>query len=386
MTRAAESTTPDIDVVAINDPGLSAPYMAYLLQHDSVMGRFGGEVLAAGDDLLLINGRPVVVSRESDPAAVPWSEAGAEYVVDASGKFLTAETAGAHLGDAARGSRTATTTTTCDISGFTTSTTTTTTTSTTSGGHGGRDGGVKKVIVTAPTKDTPMYVVGVNEHRYSSDGYPDVVSNASCTTNCLAPLAKIINDIFGLKEGLMTTVHALTVSQPPVDGHSAKDWRRGRSGLLNIVPTTTGAAKAVGRVLPELDGRLTGFALRVPIADVSAVDLTCNLERPATLDAIKAAVKHAAEGAMKGIVAYTEDPVVSQDFIQHPASCIFDASASVQLTPTFVKLMAWYDNEWGYSCRVVDLITHMAKMDRTKTLSRATTTASTTTASTTTAA
>lgn len=263
------------------------------------------------------------VTRESDPAAVNWGGAGAEYVVDATGKFLTAEAAGAHLA-----------------------------------------AGAKKVIVTAPTRDTPMYVCGVNEHRYSADGCPDVVSNASCTTNCLAPLAKIVNDTFGLKEGIMTTVHALTVSQPPVDGHCTKDWRRGRSGLLNIVPTSSGAAKAVGKVLPELNGRLTGFALRVPVADVSMVDLTCNLETSTTLEAIKAAVKHAAEGAMKGIVAFTKDPVVSQDFVGDPASCIFDASASIQLTPTFVKLMAWYDNEWGYSCRVVDLLLHMAKVDK----------------------
>lgn len=323
--RAAETNTPDVDVVAVNDPTLSDPaYARYLLTHDSVFGRFGGSVEVADERTLRVDGRPVAVSSETDPARVDWAAAGAEYVVDASGKFLRSEELRKHL-----------------------------------------TGGAYKVIVTAPPKDPdiPTYVVGVNEHRYVADGAPDIVSNASCTTNCLAPLAKILDDAFGLRRGLMTAVHALTVSQPTVDAHHAKDWRRGRSAF-NIVPTSSGAAEALGKVLPSLDGKLTGFALRVPVPDVSVVDLTVLLDRPAPIDAVRAAVKHAADGPMKGIVSYVDEPAVSSDFIGESASCVFDASACVALVDqNFVKVLAWYDNEWGYSCRVVDLVAHMARAD-----------------------
>lgn len=323
--RAAETNTPDVDVVAVNDPTLSdLAYARYLLTHDSVFGRFGGSVEVADERTLRVDGRPVAVSSETDPARVDWAAAGAEYVVDASGKFLRSEELRKHL-----------------------------------------TGGAYKVIVTAPPKDPdiPTYVVGVNEHRYVADGAPDIVSNASCTTNCLAPLAKILDDAFGLRRGLMTAVHALTVSQPTVDSHHAKDWRRGRSAF-NIVPTSSGAAEALGKVLPSLDGKLTGFALRVPVPDVSVVDLTVLLDRPAPIDAVRAAVKHAADGPMKGIVSYVDEPAVSSDFIGESASCVFDASACVALVDqNFVKVLAWYDNEWGYSCRVVDLVAHMARAD-----------------------
>ena len=337
--RAAEIDTPRVKVVAVNDPALSdVCYARYLLTHDSVFGRFGKSVEVADERTLCadgrpvaafserrlrVGGRPIAVSSESDPARVNWAAAGAEYVVDASGKFLRAEQLREHL-----------------------------------------TGGAHKVIVTAPTKDPniPTYVVGVNEHRYVVDGAPDIVSNASCTTNCLAPLAKILDDAFGLRGGLMTTVHALTVSQPTVDAHHAKDWRRGR-GAFNIVPTSSGAAEALGKVLPSLEGKLTGFALRVPVPDVSVVDLTVLLDRPASIDAVRAAVKHAAEGPMKGIVSYVDEPAVSSDFIGESASCVFDASACVALDQNFVKVLAWYDNEWGYACRVVDLVAHMARAD-----------------------
>lgn len=322
--RAAETNTPDVDVVAVNDPTLSdLAYARYLLTHDSVFGRFGGSVEVADERTLRVDGRPVAVSSETDPARVDWAAAGAEYVVDASGKFLRSEELRKHL-----------------------------------------TGGAYKVIVTAPPKDPdiPTYVVGVNEHRYVADGAPDIVSNASCTTNCLAPLAKILDDAFGLRRGLMTTVHALTVSQPTVDAHHAKDWRRGRSAF-NIVPTSSGAAEALGKVLPSLDGKLTGFALRVPVPDVSVVDLTVLLDRPAPIDAVRAAFKHAADGPMKGIVSYVDEPAVSSDFIGESASCVFDASACVALDQHFVKVLAWYDNEWGYSRRVVDLVAHMARAD-----------------------
>ena len=322
--RAAETNTPHVEVVAVNDPALSdVAYARYLLTHDSVFGRFGKSVEVTDERTLCVDGRPIAVSSASDPARVDWAAAGAEYVVDASGKFLRAEQLREHL-----------------------------------------TGGAHKVIVTAPTKDPdiPTYVVGVNEHRYVADGAPDIVSNASCTTNCLAPLAKILDDAFGLRRGLMTTVHALTVSQPTVDAHHAKDWRRGR-GAFNIVPTSSGAAEALGKVLPSLDGKLTGFALRVPVPDVSVVDLTVLLDRPAPIDAVRAAVKHAAEGPMKGIVSYVDEPAVSSDFIGESASCVFDASACVALDQNVVKVLAWYDNEWGYSCRVVDLVAHMARAD-----------------------
>ena len=265
----------------------------------------------------------IAVVSDRDPLNLPWKEMGIDIVIEGTGVFLDGPGAGKHI-----------------------------------------QAGAKKVVITAPAKgnDIPTYVVGVNEHRYVADGAPDIVSNASCTTNCLAPLAKILDDAFGLRRGLMTTVHALTVSQPTVDAHHAKDWRRGRSAF-NIVPTSSGAAEALGKVLPSLDGKLTGFALRVPVPDVSVVDLTVLLDRPAPIDAVRAAVKHAAEGPMKGIVSYVDEPAVSSDFIGESASCVFDASACVALDQNFVKVLAWYDNEWGYSCRVVDLVAHMARAE-----------------------
>jgi glyceraldehyde 3-phosphate dehydrogenase len=255
-----------------------------------------------------------------DPAEIPWSSCGAEYIVESTGVFTVTEKASAHF-----------------------------------------KGGAKKVVISAPSKDAPMFVMGVNQDKYSKD--MKVVSNASCTTNCLAPLAKVINDNFGIIEGLMTTVHSTTATQKTVDGPSKKDWRGGRAAAYNIIPSSTGAAKAVGKVIPELNGKLTGMAFRVPTLDVSVVDLTCRLEKPATYEEIKAAVKKASENEMKGILGYTEDDVVSSDFIHDPRTSVFDAKAGIALNDNFVKLVAWYDNEWGYSNKVVDLICHMAKVD-----------------------
>jgi glyceraldehyde 3-phosphate dehydrogenase len=342
LRLAARRPEEDVRVTHINDPSLTARYAAYLLRHDSVHGAFEGDVEVreeeeegdgrGGGGVVFVRGRPVRVTSEPDPKKVPWSESGVFLVVDATGKFLTAESAGAHLlGPAGEGTAPP-----------------------------------RKVLLTAPPKDDAVaqYVVGVNEHRYAADAAPEVFSAASCTTNCLAPLAKIVDDAFGIEAAVMTTVHALTVSQPVVDAHCAKDWRRGRSGLANIVPTTSGATRAVGKVLPRLDGKLAGLALRVPVADVSVVDLTVALERPASLDAVKAAVKHAAEGAMEGIVGYEEEPKASSDFVGDARSCVFDAEASVAAGPNLVKLIAWYDNEWGYAARVIDLIVHVARAER----------------------
>jgi glyceraldehyde 3-phosphate dehydrogenase len=353
--RAAEASSSNIDVVAINDPSLpSVEYAAYVLTRDSTYGRFPGTVdvetverettlmrfmadpAGAGcTKYLRVDGRRILVTHERDPKNVPWYAQDVSVVVDASGKFLTAETAGAHLGG----------TTDRDSSSERTY--------------------PSKVVLTAPPKDDviPTYVVGVNEGGYVKDGFPNVVSNASCTTNCLAPLAKIIDDAFGIESGAMTTVHALTISQPTVDGHCEKDWARGRSGLQNIVPTTSGAAKSLGKVLPALQGKVTGYALRVPVADVSVVDFTVNIKQPASFEAVCAAVKHAAANAMRGIVASEDAPCVSSDFIGNPASCVFDASASFQVSPTCHKLVAWYDNEYAYACRVVDLVQHVARSD-----------------------
>ena len=306
----------DVQVVAINDL-LDVDYMAYMLQYDTTHGRFNGTV-EVKDGMLVVNGNKIRVTAEKDPANLKWNEAGADYVVESTGLFLTSELASAHL-----------------------------------------TAGAKRVVMSAPSKDdTPMFVMGVNNHEYAGQ---QIVSNASCTTNCLAPLAKVINDNFGLVEGLMTTVHAATATQKTVDGPSKKDWRGGRSILGNIIPSSTGAAKAVGRVIPSLKGKLTGMSFRVPTADVSVVDLTCKIEKAATYDDIKAAVKKASENELKGILGYTEEAVVSTDFLGDKRTSIFDAAAGIMLNEHFVKLVSWYDNEIGYSIKVVDLICSMDK-------------------------
>lgn len=315
--RASLSRT-DLEVVAVNDPMIDLDYMVYMLKYDSAHGRFDGEV-GTKDGKLVVNGKEVTVFSCMDPKEIPWASAGAEYVVESTGLFTTTEKASAHF-----------------------------------------TGGAKKVVISAPSSDAPMFVMGVNNDKYSKD--MTVVSNASCTTNCLAPLTKVINDKFGVVEGLMTTVHSTTATQKTVDGPSKKDWRGGRAASANIIPSSTGAAKAVGKVIPELNGKLTGMSFRVPTIDVSVVDLTCRLAKPATYEEIKAAVKEAAEGPMKGILDYTEDDVVSSDFLGDAHTSIFDAKAGIALNDNFVKLVSWYDNEWGYSNKVVDLIQHMAKV------------------------
>lgn len=303
------------EVVGINDL-LDVDYIAYMLKYDSTHGRFNGTV-GVEDGKLVVNGKSIRVTSERDPKNLKWDEVGAEYVLEATGIFLTDEKARAHI-----------------------------------------EAGAKKVVMSAPSKDaTPMFVMGVNHDTYAGQ---DIVSNASCTTNCLAPIAKVLNDSFGIKEGLMTTVHATTATQKTVDSPSTKNWRLGRGAAQNMIPSTTGAAKAVGKVIPELNGRLTGMSLRVPTPDVSVVDLTVNLEKPASYDDIKAAMKAASEGEMKGILGYTEEAVVSTDFVGESCTSVFDAGAGIALTDTFVKVMAWYDNEWGYSCKCLELIQHMA--------------------------
>jgi len=309
----------EVEVVAVNDPFIAADYMAYMVKYDSMHGRFKGEIKSE-EGKLIVNGKTVNVYNEMDPNNIPWGENGVEYVLECSGVFTTTEKAQDHL-----------------------------------------NAGAKKVVISAPSKDAPMFVMGVNEDKY--DPSMNIVSNASCTTNCLAPLAKVINDNFGIKEGLMTTVHSITATQKTVDGASKKDWRGGRAAGGNIIPSSTGAAKAVGKVIPELSGKLTGMAFRVPTMDVSVVDLTCNLERPTTYEEICAVVKKASEGSMKGIVEYVDEDVVSSDFLTDSHTSIFDAKAGIMLTDTFVKLVAWYDNEWGYANKLVDLAAHMAKVD-----------------------
>jgi len=303
------------NVVAINDPFIDLDYMVYMFKYDSTHGQYKGEVSAA-DGKLVVDGQTITVFSERDPSAIPWSSVGAKYVVESTGVFTTLEKAGAH-----------------------------------------HKGGAEKIIISAPSADAPMFVMGVNEDAYNPD--MKIVSNASCTTNCLAPLAKVINDNFGILEGLMTTVHAVTATQKTVDGPSGKDWRGGRGAGQNIIPSSTGAAKAVGKVIPELNGKLTGMAFRVPTPDVSVVDLTVRLQKEATYQEICAKLKEASEGPMKGILGYTEDMVVSTDFLGDNRSSIFDAKAGIQLSGTFVKLVSWYDNENGYSNRVIDLINHM---------------------------
>jgi len=324
VLRAALQRPNDIEVVAYNDPFLDPKYAAYQLKYDTVHGRFQGEVKADKTGLI-VNGKRIYAYAEKSPENIPWGEHGVEYVVEATGIFLDQKGAGKHLSGAKP---------------------------------------AKKVIISAPSKDdTPMFVMGVNHDNYNKS--MKIVSNASCTTNCLAPLAKIINDNWGIQEGLMTTVHAITATQLTVDGPSkgGKDWRAGRAGGANVIPSSTGAAKAVGQVIPELKGKLTGMAFRVPTTDVSVVDLTCRLIKPAKYSDIKAAIKKASDTNLKGIMGYTEDEVVSSDFIGDSRSSIFDANAGIALNDNFVKLVSWYDNEWGYSNRVVDLALHMAKVD-----------------------
>jgi len=308
------------EVVAVNDPFITLDYMVYMFKYDSTHGKYKGSV-AAVDGKLVVNGHAITVFSERDPKNIPWGASGAEYVVESTGVFTTLDKAQAHI-----------------------------------------DGGAKKVIISAPSADAPMFVVGVNLDAY--DPSMKIVSNASCTTNCLAPLAKVINDNFGIVEGLMTTVHAITATQKTVDGPSGKLWRDGRGAAQNIIPASTGAAKAVGKVIPALNGKLTGMAFRVPVHDVSVVDLTCRLAKEASYDEIKAAVKAASEGPLSGILGYTEEEVVSQDFVGDNHSSIFDAAAGIALNKTFVKLISWYDNEFGYSCRVIDLIKFMQSKDQ----------------------
>ena len=308
----------NVEVVGINDL-ISVEYMAYMLRYDTMHGQFKGTI-EVKDGNLVVNGQSIRVTAEKDPANLPWGKVGADYVVESTGVFLTKAKAQAHI-----------------------------------------DGGAKKVIMSAPSKDdTPMFVMGVNNDTYKGEA---IISNASCTTNCLAPIAKVLNDKFGMVEGLMTTVHSTTATQKTVDGPSMKDWRGGRAASGNIIPSSTGAAKAVGKVIPSLNGKLTGMSLRVPTLDVSVVDLTCTLAKDATYDEICAAMKAASEGELKGILGYTEDAVVSSDFLGDPRTSIFDAKAGIQLSPRFVKVVSWYDNEWGYSNKVLELIEYTSKIN-----------------------
>ena len=305
---------PQVQIVGINDL-FDADYLAYMLKYDSTHGEFKGTINVEGNTLI-VNGKKIRVSAEKDPATLKWNEVGADYVVESTGLFTTIDTAKGHL-----------------------------------------TAGAKKVIISAPSADAPMFVMGVNQDSYKPE--MDVISNASCTTNCLAPIAKVLNDKWGIVEGLMTTCHAVTATQKTVDGPSRKDWRGGRGAYQNIIPSSTGAAKAVGKVIPSLNGKLTGMAFRVPAANVSVVDLTCKLAKPAKWDEIKQAMKQASEGPLKGILGYTEDQVVSSDFNGDKRTSIFDANAGIALNDTFVKVVSWYDNEWGYSNKVVDLIEYI---------------------------
>ena len=308
----------EVEFVGINDL-LEPDYMAYMLKYDTIHGKFPGEI-SYTDDSIVVNGKKIRVFSERDPSALPWGNIGAEYIIESTGLFTDTEKASQHL-----------------------------------------KGGAKKVIISAPSSDAPMFVMGVNNKTYNTS--MNVVSNASCTTNCLAPLAKVLHDEFGIESALMTTVHATTATQKTVDGVSAKDWRGGRAASYNIIPSSTGAAKAVGKVIPDLDGKLTGMAFRVANLDVSVVDLTANLKKATTYGDICAAMKKASEGELKGIMGYTDEAVVSSDFLHDSRTSIFDADAGIMLTDKFVKLVAWYDNEWGYSNKVVDLIVHMAEVD-----------------------
>ena len=319
MVFRASVNHPDIEIVGINDL-CPADYLAYMLKYDTMHGQFKGEV-SATEKAIVVNGKSIPVYAERNPADIPWGQLGAEYVVESTGLFLTKEKAQGHI-----------------------------------------DAGAKKVVMSAPSKDdTPMFVCGVNLDAYTPD--MTFVSNASCTTNCLAPIAKVLNDKFGITDGLMTTVHSTTATQKTVDGVSMKDWRGGRAASGNIIPSSTGAAKAVGKVIPSLNGKLTGMSMRVPTLDVSVVDLTVNLAKPAKYDEICAAMKEASEGELKGILGYTDEDVVSSDFLGDPRTSIFDTKAGIALTDTFVKVVSWYDNEMGYSNKVLDLIEHMYSVD-----------------------
>ncbi len=319
--RAAVAQPDKFEVVGINDPFIDLDYMVYMVKYDTIHGRFDGEIRAENGSLL-VNGRAIRVFAEKNPADIRWGDCGAVYVVESTGVFCTTEKASAHL-----------------------------------------EAGAKKVVISAPAKDkdTPTFVCGVNLDKYTKD--MRVVSNASCTTNCLAPLAKVINDKFGIVEGLMTTVHSTTATQKTVDGPSAKDWRGGRAASGNIIPSSTGAAKACALVIPELKGKLTGMAFRVPTLDVSVVDLTVRTQKSTSMEEINAAVREASRTTMRGILGYTEDAVVSSDFYSDPRTSIYDATAGIGLNPNFFKLVSWYDNEWGYSNKVLDLIAHMSKVD-----------------------
>ncbi len=319
--RAAVSQPDQFEVVGINDPFIDLDYMVYMVKYDSMHGKFDG-CIKAEDGKLVVNGKAISVYACKDPSEIPWSECGADYVVESTGVFCTTEKASAHF-----------------------------------------KGGAKKVVISAPAKDkdTPTFVCGVNLDKYTKD--MKVVSNASCTTNCLAPLAKVINDKFGIVEGLMTTVHSTTATQKTVDGPSAKDWRGGRAAAGNIIPSSTGAAKACALVIPEVKGKLTGMSFRVPTLDVSVVDLTVRLEKSTTYEEICKAIKEASEGELKGILGYTDEMVVSSDFLGDAHTSIFDEKAGIMLNENFVKLVSWYDNEWGYSNKVLNLIAHMAKVD-----------------------
>lgn len=308
-----------VSVVAVNDPFISLEYMVYMFKYDSTHGRFNGTICVA-DGKLDINGQKITVFAERDPEKIDWKSTGATYVVESTGVFTTQEKASVHL-----------------------------------------KAGASKVVISAPSADAPMFVMGVNEDKYTKD--MNVVSNASCTTNCLAPIVKVIHENFTIVEGLMTTVHAITATQKTVDGPSSKDWRGGRGAAQNIIPSSTGAAKAVGKVIPSVNGKLTGMAFRVPVADVSVVDLTCRIEKATSYEDIKKTIKKASEGPLKGILGYTDEDVVSQDFLGDTHSSIFDSKAGIALNDNFVKLVSWYDNEVGYSNRVVELIQHMYKVD-----------------------
>jgi len=317
LVMRASLKHPEVAVVAINEPFADLDYIVYLFKYDSTHGKFSGDVHAK-DGKLIIDGHAIAVFAEKDPTKIPWGTYGADYIIESTGIFLDVEKCTAHL-----------------------------------------HAGAKKVIITAPSPDAPMFVMGCNEETY--DPKINILSNASCTTNCLGPLAKVIHETYGMIEGLMSTTHAITATQKTVDGPSGKDWRAGRGASQNIIPATTGAAKAVGKVIPALNGKLTGVSFRVPVADVSVVDLTCRLEKPASYEDICKTIKAASEGKYKGIIGYTEDQVVSSDFIGDTHSSIFDAKAGLSLNSTFVKLISWYDNELGYSHRVVDLLVHVAK-------------------------
>jgi glyceraldehyde 3-phosphate dehydrogenase len=315
----AALNNPDIAITGINDPFIDLEYMKYMLKYDTIHGQFKGEI-GEKDGKLVVNGHEIAVYGVMEPTQIPWKDCGAEYIVESTGVFTTTDKASAHFA-----------------------------------------GGAKKVIISAPSADAPMFVMGVNNTKYKKD--MNVISNASCTTNCLAPIAKVLNDEFGIIEGLMTTVHSTTATQKTVDGPSKKDWRGGRAASANIIPSSTGAAKAVGKVIPELNGKLTGMAFRIPTLNVSVVDLTCRLEKAASYKEICEAMKKASEGSLKGVLGYTEDDVVSSDFIGDPRASIFDAKAGIGLNDNFVKVISWYDNEWGYSNKVVDLIAYIAGVD-----------------------